>query len=112
MPKLKSVTPSQSIKYGSFETWVLVAVSTVNDARVELALPSYMYPSGVDVSNPSSSLSNNSKEGVRRKMRMMVKVILIIRHFLALSFSIGLIQNQIGSCYLTYLQMIHILGRK
>jgi len=57
MPKLKSVTPSQSIKNESFETWVLAVVSTVKAARAELALPSYLYPSGVDVSNSSSSLS-------------------------------------------------------
>ena len=58
MLKLKSVTPSQSIKNGSFETWVLVVVSTVKVVGAESALPSYMHPSGVDVSYSSSSLSN------------------------------------------------------
>jgi hypothetical protein len=55
------VTPSQSIKNGSFETWVLVVVSTVKVARTKPTLPSYMYPSGVDVSNSSSSLGNKLK---------------------------------------------------
>jgi hypothetical protein len=58
MLKLKSVTSSQSIKNGSFETWVLDVVSTVKAAGAESALPSYTYPGGVDVSNSSSSLTN------------------------------------------------------
>jgi len=61
MLKLKSVTPSQSIKNGSFETWVLVVVSTVKADGGESALPSYLHPSGVDVSNSSSSLSSKLK---------------------------------------------------
>ena len=51
------MTPSQSIKNGSFETWVLVVVSTLKVARAEATLPSYLYPSGVDIPNSSSSLS-------------------------------------------------------
>jgi hypothetical protein len=55
------MTPSQSIKNGSFKTWVLVVVSTVKAARAESALPSYMCPSGVNVSNSRSSLSSKLK---------------------------------------------------
>jgi hypothetical protein len=61
MLKLKSVTPAQSIKNGSFETWVLAVVSTVKAARAKSALPSYMYTGGVNTSDFSSSSSNKSK---------------------------------------------------
>ena len=61
MLKLKSVTPSQSIKNGSFETWVLAVVSTIKVVGAELALPSYMYPRGVNVSTASPSFSNKLK---------------------------------------------------
>ena len=55
------MTPSQSIKNGSFETWVMVVVSTIKIVGAKSALPSYMYPCGVIVSNPSSSFSNKLK---------------------------------------------------
>ena len=61
MPKLKSVTPSQSNKNGSIEIWVLAVVSTVKVAGAESALPRYKYPSGVNVSAPSPSFSNKLK---------------------------------------------------
>jgi hypothetical protein len=61
MLKLKSITPAQSIKNGSFETWVLAVVSTVKAAWAESALPSYMYTGGVNTSDFSSSSSNKSK---------------------------------------------------
>jgi hypothetical protein len=61
MLKLKSITPAQSIKNGSFETWVLAAVSTVKAAWAESSLPSYMYTCGVNTSDFSSSSSNKSK---------------------------------------------------
>ena len=62
MTKLKPVTLSKSIKNGSFETWVLAAVSTVKVAGAQSALPSYMYPCGVNVSAASPSFSNKLKE--------------------------------------------------
>ena len=61
MLKLKSVTAYQSIKNGSFETWMLAFVSTVKAAGAESALPSYMYPGGVNVFAASSSFSNKLK---------------------------------------------------
>ncbi len=61
MLKLKSVTPAQSIKNGSFETWVLAVVSTVKAAGAESALPSYMYTSGVNTSDFSSASNIKSK---------------------------------------------------
>ena len=65
MLKLKCATTSQSIKNGSFETWVLVVVSTIKAVGAESALPSYLYPSGVDVSNSSSSLSGKLKGKIK-----------------------------------------------
>jgi hypothetical protein len=61
MVKLKYVTPSQSIKHGSFETWVLAVVSTVKVAMAESTFPSYMYPGGVNVYIASPSFSNKLK---------------------------------------------------
>ncbi len=63
MLKLKSVTPAQSIKNGSFETWVLAVVSIVKAAGAESALPSYMFTSGLTTSDlcPSSSSKSNAK---------------------------------------------------
>ena len=61
MLKLKSVTPSQSIKNGSFETWVLAVVSTVKGAGAESTLPSYVFTGGVTTSDLSSSSNNKSK---------------------------------------------------
>jgi hypothetical protein len=61
MLKLKSVTPSQSIKNGSFETCVLDVVSTFKAAGAESALPSYLYLGSVNVSAASSSFSNKLK---------------------------------------------------
>ena len=55
------MTSSQSIKNGSFETWVLAVVSTVKAAGTESALPSYTYPCGVNVSIASPSLRNKLK---------------------------------------------------
>ncbi len=59
--KLKSVTPAQSIKNGTFETWVLAVVSTVKAPGAESALPSYMFTCGVTTSDLGSSSSNKSK---------------------------------------------------
>ena len=67
MPKLKYVTPSQSIKNGSFEAWVLVVVSTIKAAGAESTLPAYMYPGGVNVSTARSSFSNKLKEKGKEK---------------------------------------------
>jgi hypothetical protein len=61
MLKLKSVTPSQSIKNGSFKTWMMAVVFTLKAAGADSALPSYMYPCGVNVSTASSSFSNKLK---------------------------------------------------
>ena len=61
MLKLKSVTPGQSIKNGSFETCVLAIVSTVKATWAESALPSYMFTGGVTTSDLGSSISNKSK---------------------------------------------------
>jgi hypothetical protein len=55
MMKLKSVTPAQSIKNGSFETWVLAVVSTVKAASAKSALPSYIFTSGVTTFDSGSS---------------------------------------------------------
>jgi len=71
IPKLTSVTPSQSIKNGSFETWVLVVVSTVKAVGAESALPSYFYPGGVNVSTTSPSFSNKLKGKGKQKVKMM-----------------------------------------
>ena len=57
----QSETPFQSIKNESFEMWVLVVMSTVKADGAESALPSYLYPRGVDVSNSCSSLSSKLK---------------------------------------------------
>ena len=43
---------------------------------------------------------------------MMMKVIMIIKHFSTQSFSIGLDLNQIGFCTLTYLRMNKYIGTK
>jgi hypothetical protein len=67
MLKLKSVTPSQSINNGSFETWVMVVVSTVKATGAESALSSYMYPSGINISTSSSSFSNKLKGKGKKK---------------------------------------------
>jgi hypothetical protein len=93
MLKLTYVTPSQSIKNGPFETWVLVVVSTVKAVGAEPALPSYMYQGGVNVSTTSSSFSNKIKGKGKEKMRRMMKVILITRPFSTQSFSTGMILN-------------------
>ena len=61
MLKLKSVTPAQSIKNGSFETRVLALVSTVKGAGAEPALPSCMFAGGVTISDSCSSSSSKSK---------------------------------------------------
>jgi len=61
MLKLKSVTPTQSIKNGSFETWVLGVVSTVKAAWAESALPSYMFAGGLTISDLCPSRSSKSK---------------------------------------------------
>ena len=61
MLKLKSTTPAQSIKDGSFETWVLAVVFTVKATWVESALPSYMFTGGVTTSDLCSSSSSKSK---------------------------------------------------
>ena len=61
MLKLKSVTPAQSIKNESFETWVLAVVATVKAAGAESALPSYMFTCGVTISDLGSSSSTKSK---------------------------------------------------
>jgi hypothetical protein len=55
------VTPSQSTKNGSFETWVLAVVYTVKVVGAESTLPSYIYKGGVNVSTASSSFSNKLK---------------------------------------------------
>ena len=68
MPKLKSMTPSQSIKNGSLETWVLYVVSTVKVDGAESALPSYMYPSGANVSSSIPSFSNKLKGKGKEKI--------------------------------------------
>jgi hypothetical protein len=62
MLKLKSVTPSLSIKNGSFETWVLDVVSAVKVAKAESALPSYMYLVNVNAYAKSPLFSNKLKE--------------------------------------------------
>ena len=61
MLELKSVTPTQSIKNGSFETWVLAVVSIVKASGAESALPSYMFTSDVTTSDLSSSSNDKSK---------------------------------------------------
>jgi len=61
MLKLKPVTFSQSINNGSLETWVFFVVSTIKACGAKPALSSYMYPSGVIVSDPSSSFINKFK---------------------------------------------------
>jgi len=61
MLKLKSVTPAQSIKNESFETWVLAVVSIVKASGAESALPSYMFTGGVTISDLCSSSSNKLK---------------------------------------------------
>jgi len=58
---LKVVTPSQYIKNGSFETWVLVVISTVKAAGAKSSLSSYMYPGGVNVFAASRLFSNKLK---------------------------------------------------
>ena len=72
MPKLKSMTPSQSIKNGSFETWLLIVLSIVKVVGAELALPH----KGTQVVSMSllqvRHLATNSKERVSRKMRIMI----------------------------------------
>ena len=55
MLKLKSITPAQSIKNGSFETWVLAVISTVKAAGAESALSSYMFTGGVITTDLGSS---------------------------------------------------------
>jgi hypothetical protein len=50
-----------NVKNESFEMWVLVVMSTVKADGAESALPSYLYPRGVDVSNSCSSLSSKLK---------------------------------------------------
>jgi len=85
MMKLKSATPSQSIKNGSFETWALVVVSTVKAAGAESALPSQMYPCGVNVHATSPSFNKLKGKG-KEKVRMMMKLISIIRLFSTQSF--------------------------
>ena len=67
MMKLKSATPSQSIKNGSFETWALVVVSTVKAAGAESTLPSYMYPGGINVTVVSPSFSSKLKGKCKEK---------------------------------------------
>ena len=52
----------------SFETWVLAALSTVKVVGAESTLPSYLYPSGVDVSISSSSFSNKLEERGKKKI--------------------------------------------
>jgi hypothetical protein len=59
---------TQSIKNRSFETWVQAVVSTLKAVGAELTLPSYMYPCGVDVSNPSSSLSSKLEGRCKNKI--------------------------------------------
>jgi hypothetical protein len=61
MMKLKSVTPSQSIKNVLFETWVLVVVSTIRAAGAESPLPICMYAGGVSVFARSLSFRNKLK---------------------------------------------------
>ena len=67
MLKLEAVTPSQSIKNGSFETRVLVVMSTVKAAGAESSLPSYMYPCGVNVFAASPLFSNKLKGKGKKK---------------------------------------------
>jgi len=62
------VTPSQSIKNISFETWVLDVVSTVKAAGAESSLPSYIYPDGVNVFASSPSFSNKLKVKGKEKV--------------------------------------------
>ena len=57
--KLKTVTPSQAIKNGSFETWKMVVVSIVKAEGAEFSLPSYMCPREISILNSSSK--NKSK---------------------------------------------------
>ena len=59
--KLKYVTPSQSIKNGSYETWILAVVSTIKAAGADSALPLYMHPSGVNISTASPLFSSKLK---------------------------------------------------
>jgi hypothetical protein len=68
MLKLKSVTPYQLIKYGSFETWVLAVVSVVKAAGAESALPNYVCLRGITNLNESCVLGNKSKEKGKAKL--------------------------------------------
>ena len=62
MTKQKSVTPSQTnIKNVSFGTYVMAVVSTVKATGAKSALPSYMYPGGVNVFTISPSFSSKLK---------------------------------------------------
>ena len=64
---LKSVTPSQSIKNGSLETWLLAVVSTIKTERAESTLPSYMYPCSVNDYTACPSFSNKLKGKVNEE---------------------------------------------
>jgi hypothetical protein len=58
MFKLKFFAPSHSIKFGSFETWVLVVVSDVKAAEAESALSSYLCLGGITNINKSFVLGS------------------------------------------------------
>ena len=59
--KLKTSTPSQAIKFGSFAAWVLVIVSSVKGEGAEYLLPSYMCHGGVSILNSSSEIKLKNK---------------------------------------------------
>ena len=63
MLNLKSATSSQSIKNGSFETWVLVVVSIVKTIGAESDLPLYMQSGGVNVFDAILSFSKLKEKG-------------------------------------------------
>jgi hypothetical protein len=68
MLKLKSATPSLSIKNGSFEKWVLDVVANEKNVGAESTLPSHMCLGLVTSINGSPVSSNKSKDTGKTKV--------------------------------------------
>ena len=80
MLKLKYVTDkSPSIKYGSFETWILDVISIVKDVGAEIAPPSYCVLEELPPSLKVVSLAVSQSKKGKQKLKSHVQVNLNIK---------------------------------